>query len=77
MKSNIQDGTEDTKGPDIEGRKFDTNALHNVLSAIDKNRKMTTGYNNFKPFTEMPDQGNPYPAVPLAGKYMNEETGTM
>ena len=72
MKSNVQSNENE-----FMGRPFDQNAIPNILSAIDKNRKIATGYNNFRPFTEIPNQGNPYPKQPLAGKYMNEEADTM
>ena len=72
MKSNIQ-----ADEREFMGRTFDQNSIPNILSAIDKNRKLATGFNNFRPVTEIPTQGNPYPKQPLAGKYMNEETDTM
>ena len=72
MKSNVQ-----ADEREFMGRTFDQNSIPNILSAIDKNRKLATGFNNFRPVTEIPTQGNPYPKQPLAGKYMNEETDTM
>ena len=74
MQSEIQSN----KDLDIEGRRFDKTSVNNLLSAIEKNRRLAPGFNNFRPYDEVPINGNPYPEQRLAGKYMQDEnTGTM
>jgi hypothetical protein len=59
---------------------YDRNSINNVLQELDKNRRISPGYNNFRPNDEMPANGNPYPKNSLAGKFMdpmNEEDEEM
>ena len=50
---------------------YDRNSINNVLQELDKNRRISPGYNNFRPNDEMPANGNPYPKMSLAGKFMD------
>lgn len=48
---------------------FTKQSMNNILQSIANNRRISPGYNNFRPVDEIPMDGNPYPAQPLAGKY--------
>ena len=62
---------EEQFGTDIPTeRPFTKEAINNVLQTIERNRRITPGFNNFQDPNQPPVGGNPYPDQPLAGKYM-------
>ncbi len=60
---------EESAGPSVESS-FTHKSMNNILQALDRNRRVSPGFNNFRPVDETPQGGNPYPDQPLAGKYM-------
>tara|TARA_Y100001972_G_scaffold55757_1_gene68596 strand:+ start:1033 stop:1224 length:192 start_codon:yes stop_codon:yes gene_type:complete len=63
----------------MEERPFTKESVNNILQALEKNRRITTGFNNFRPNNEIPQpgNGNPYPSQPLAGKFMGQMDETV
>ena len=49
---------------------FTHKSMNDILQTLQQNRRINPGINNFRPVDEIPEGGNPYPAQPLAGKYM-------
>jgi len=50
---------------------FDKDSVKSLLMALEKNRRIPTGINNFEMQPNQPiNEGNPYPDQPLAGRFM-------
>ena len=60
---------EESAGQSIESS-FTHKSMNDILQTLAQNRRINPGFNNFRPMDEIPQGGNPYPAQPLAGKYM-------
>ena len=52
------------------GTGFTHKSMNDILQVLQENRRISPGFNNFRPVDEIPEGVNPYPAQPLAGKYM-------
>ena len=53
---------------------FDKDSVKSLLAALNKNRRIPTGVNNFEMQPNQPiNEGNPYPEQPLAGRFMQEQ----